>query len=88
MVTEEEWGRFVDDFISPKFTNGFTIVDARGQWMDNGNKVMKENSKLVIIIYQRPDEMDSSINYVIENYKRLFQQSSVLKVTLPVSVEE
>ncbi|MDR3626154.1 MAG: DUF3574 domain-containing protein [Ignavibacteriaceae bacterium] len=88
MVTDEEWNKFVDDYISPKFMDGFTVVDAHGQWMDNDNKVMKENSKLVIIIYKRNEDMESSINYVIDNYKRLFQQNSVLKVNIPVSVEE
>ena len=87
-VTEDEWNRFVDDYISPKFNEGFTVVDTRGQWTDVDSKIMKENSKLIIIVYKHSREMDASISYVINNYKRLFQQGSVLKVTSNVAVEE
>jgi hypothetical protein len=87
-VTKDEWNKFVDDYISPKFIEGFTIVDSYGQWTDIDHNIMKENSMLVIIIYKRSPEMDSSISYVINNYKRLFQQGSVLNVSFPVSVEE
>jgi hypothetical protein len=87
-VSEYEWTKFVDDYISPKFIDGFTVVDAHGQWMDEDNKVLKENTKLVIIIYKRSQEMDTSIASVIDNYKKLFQQGSVLKVTSTVNIEE
>lgn len=88
IVTEDEWNRFVDDYISPKFNEGFTVVDARGQWTDVDNKIMKEKTKLVIVVYKHSREMDASISFVINNYKRLFQQGSVLKVTSNVAVDE
>ena len=87
-VTKDEWNKFVDDYISPKFIEGFTIVDSYGQWTDIDHNIMKEYSKFVIIINKRSSEMDSSISYVINNYKRLFQQSSVLNVSFPVRIEE
>ena len=87
-VSEDEWNKFVDDYIAPNFEDGFTVVDARGQWMDNENKIVKENSKLVILIYKRSRDLDSSVDYIIDNYKRLFQQESVLKVTLPARVSD
>src|SRR5262245_66552116 len=31
-VTDEEWQRFVDEEISPRFPDGLTIQEAGGQW--------------------------------------------------------
>lgn len=87
-VTEEEWNKFVGDYIAPRFEDGFTVVDARGQWLDNNNKIVKENTKLVILIYKRSHDLDSSINNLIDNYKRLFHQEFVLRVTVPALVED
>jgi hypothetical protein len=87
-VTENEWNKFVDDYISPELPEGFTIVDARGQWTNTDNKIIKENSKLLVVIYKYNKEIDSSLSYVINNYKRIFHQSSVLRVTFPVGVAE
>ena len=35
-VSEEDWQRFVEAEIAPRFPNGFTVEDASGQWLDGG----------------------------------------------------
>ena len=87
-VTEEEWNKFVDDYIAPHFENGFTVVDAHGQWLDSKNEIVKENTKIVILIYKRSHDLNSFINNLIDNYKRLFHQEFVLRVTVPALVED
>ena len=34
-VTETKWSRFVDQEITPRFPDGLSVVDARGQWRDS-----------------------------------------------------
>lgn len=33
-VSEEEWGTFLNDTITPRFRAGLTVIDAGGQWLD------------------------------------------------------
>jgi hypothetical protein len=54
-VTEDEWAEFVDQEITPRFPDGLTVFSAAGQWRDNvTNKIVREPSKIVLIVRARP----------------------------------
>src|SRR3954453_8970849 len=49
-VSEGAWRRFVAREITPRFPDGLTILDTRGQWLDTATKrVVREQSNIVMI---------------------------------------
>src|ERR1700761_7838995 len=50
-VSEGQWARFVAREITPRFPDGLTVFEARGQWRDReNNKIVREPSKIVQIV--------------------------------------
>ncbi len=80
-VSEEEWRRFVDEEITPRFPDGLTVTDASGQW--RGQKgIVREPSKRVTIIL--PSQNAARIEAVRAAYRVHFHQDSVLLIETPV----
>jgi len=86
LISEVEWQKFLDEYITPKFKEGLTILDADGQYLTQSNEVIKERSKIVILLYEYNEEINESIEYIRSSYKKLFQQESVLRISTPVGV--
>ena len=80
-VSESEWKKFVDEHITPRFREGLTILDANGQWMDKRSKVIKEKTKIVILLHRDNVDTDADIEYIRDKYKALFEQESVLRIS-------
>lgn len=78
VVTVAEWDAFVAEVITPKFP-GFTILDSTGYW-----KGERESGKVVIFVDGGGRE--AGIQFVMDEYKRRFQQEAVLLVRQPVWV--
>ncbi len=77
-VGDEDWRRFVDEEITPRFPDGLTVEDASGQWKGADGAVMREASKHVILVLSAaPDEADK-LAAIREAYKRRFRQEAVL----------
>jgi hypothetical protein len=77
-VSEAEWGRFVDREISPRFPDGLTVLDAKGEWRDSARKTLvHEPSKLVeIVLPGKPDDAER-LEQIAAAYKSRFRQQSV-----------
>ncbi|MDU7190162.1 MAG: DUF3574 domain-containing protein, partial [Enterobacter sp.] len=50
-ITGNEWQQFVDQDVTPRFRDGLTVFDARGQWLGNDGKVAREPSKALMLIH-------------------------------------
>lgn len=85
-VSEAEWQLFVNLVITPRFPSGLTVVAASGQYLNTSSQLTKENTKLVILIYENSPTKNQMIVQIIDIYKRLFAQESVLRVTSSVRV--
>jgi len=86
VISEAEWQKFLDEYITPRFKEGLTVLEADGQYQTPSKEVVKEKSKIVILLYENNEEVNSSIEYIRSSYKQLFQQESVLRVSTPVGV--
>ena len=82
-VTDEEFQRFLDEYITPRFPDGLTLLAGTGQFRDASGVIIGEGAKLLILLYppRGRDGRDSSekIELIPEDYKRLHQQQSVLR---------
>ena len=86
-LTDAEWSTFVDEVITPRFPDGFTVVDGKGQWR-SGGKIAKESSKIFIVVYSRKERevAGKKVDEIREEYKKRFEQESVLRVDITKSV--
>ncbi len=79
-VSEEDWRRFLDAEITPRFPQGLTVTDAHGQWRDAEGNITREPSKrLLLVLSGAPDEA-AQIAAIRDAYKKTFRQDSVLVI--------
>lgn len=88
MVSESDWQRFVDEFVTPRFPDGLTILEADGQWRGKDLKVVREQSKVIVLLYKRKERKDANrkIEEVRSEYMKRFDQEAVMRVDIARSV--
>ena len=86
VVTAQEFDAFVDEVITPRFPDGFTIVDAVGQWRDSTGNIIWERSKLLIVLHDSGERAAKAIEEIRDLYKSKFGQESVMRVTSTAGV--
>ena len=80
IVDDAAWDTFLGDTVTPRFPDGLTVLDARGQWRDSEGLVRKERSKLLVILAPPDDDGMRRIDEISDEYERRFMQESVLRV--------
>jgi len=83
-VTEAEWARFIGTEIATRFPDGFTVIDANGQWLNAAtHHAAREATKLVQIVTLGSPDLGRRVQAVIDAYKARFRQDSVGVVASP-----
>ena len=80
VVDDEEWEAFLADTVTPRFPDGLTVLDGRGQWRDSAGLVQRERSKLLVILALPGEGPAGLIGEISDGYRRRFGQESVLRV--------
>ena len=86
-VTEEEWNAFLSDTVTPRFPDGLTVLDARGQWFDAAEgRPYRESTKLLNVLIPLDGAVAglTSVREISDQYKARFDQQVVFQTTLPV----
>lgn len=73
--------------VTPRFRDGLTVFDARGQWLGNDGKVAREPSKALMLIHAKDAQSEKNIEALRGIYKSSFAQESVMRVDQPVCVQ-
>jgi hypothetical protein len=83
-VSETQFLNFLDREITPRFPDGLTVYDARGQYRDSErNRIVREPSKVVMIVLPGTSEDMARLNEIADAYKKRFRQQSVGIVLRP-----
>jgi hypothetical protein len=86
-VSETQFLNFLDREITPRFPDGLTVYDARGQWRDQErNRIVREPSKVVMIVLPGKPEDMARLSEIAEAYKKRFKQQSVGIMLRPACV--
>ncbi len=83
-VSEAQWTAFLAQSISPRFPDGLTVIDARGQSADGSGRIVPERTKLVQLGVRDGMAATAKVDAVIADYKQRFQQIGVFRVERPV----
>jgi hypothetical protein len=81
-VSDQAWQSFLAEVITPRFSEGLTVFAAQGQWAARGG-VVAERTQVVLRVRDGSPTADADIAAIIAEYKRRFQQRSVLRVEFP-----
>jgi len=88
IVSEEQFQTFLRTVVTPSFSDGLTVLDAKGQFRTSNGIIIREPTKIVILIYPYSHKNKRAIEKIINKYKEQFQQESVLRVTsIPIQVD-
>ena len=80
-VTDRQFRAFVDEYVTPRFPDGLTLLTGFGQFRNSSNVIVKERSRVLILLYPRNDrDAHHEIEEIRAIYKEQFQQESVLRV--------
>jgi hypothetical protein len=84
-VSQRDWDAFVAREVSPRFPEGFSVIDGAGFWRDGTTqKTISEKSKVLVRLHPASAEADQAIGAIVEAYKVKFEQEAVLRVDRPV----
>jgi hypothetical protein len=84
-VTDQAWADFAAGVVTPHLPDGFTVIDADGQWMDpTTHRISRERTK--VIVAATPDTVAgaAAIAAVKDAYRTQFHQQSVGTIVQPV----
>jgi uncharacterized protein DUF3574 len=80
VVSQEAFQGFIDRQVTPRFPDGLTVVDGKGQFRGASGDLEKEDSKVLILLYPFAKESSQAIEDIRAAYKSAFEQESVLRV--------
>ena len=85
VVSQRAWQKFLSEIVTPLFPAGLTVFDGRGQWQGKSRRIVRERSKVLLVLVAHDDklldESLSKIAVVTATYKKRFRQESVLTTT-------
>jgi Protein of unknown function (DUF3574) len=82
-VTDVQWQRFINEAVTPSFPDGFTVLDAHGQWRNADGLVEREATRVLEIVHDQNPFTRERVHALAKDYKRRFAQHSVLVVQVP-----
>lgn len=80
MVSANEFQQFVDQEVTPRFPAGLTLLGGNGQFRNASGATVKENAKLLILLYPYDRDSTRRIEAIRTAYATVFQQETVLRV--------
>ena len=81
------WRRFLATEVTPRFPDGLTVLEAKGQWRaPGGAKISRERSTVVMIAMPPSADNDERLQRIIDAYKIRFRQQSVGLIVRPACV--
>lgn len=78
-ISAHQWRSFLRHEVTVRFPQGFTVLDAQGQWRGDNGVIMRERSKVLLIVHRDTAESWANIHALIALYRERYDQESVLQ---------
>jgi len=75
--------RFVDQEVTPRFPDGVTMVNGGGQWKGSENRLIREASKVVLVVLPASGDGSAKVEAVRTAYRTKFKQEPVVVLPPP-----
>lgn len=83
-VSPAEWQEFVDQVISPRFPDGFSVWSAAGQWRSAAGAIEREASWVLNVVHHGRGAESQALDEIARSYRQRFAQQAVLRAESPV----
>ena len=87
VVSDAAWEEFLAESVTPRFPDGLTVVDARGQWRGDSGEILRERSKVLVIVVPPGPEALHLTGEIAREYRQRFDQESVLRTSAHTCVD-
>jgi len=78
-IPEADFQAFVDAEVTPRFPDGLSIIDVKGQYRMSTGQIIKEPSKLLLVYHDGSKQNSQKLEDIRTAYKAQFEQESVLR---------
>ena len=85
-VSPDEWAASLDLQVTPRFKDGLTVLDGAGQYLNQAGALVKEPCKVLVILHPDTAAKGAAVDEIRTQFKKAFQQESVLRVRERVDV--
>jgi hypothetical protein len=75
--------RFVDQEVTPRFPDGVTVVNGGGQWKGSENRLIREASKVVLVVLPASGDGGAKVEAIRTAYRTKFRQEPVVVLPPP-----
>jgi hypothetical protein len=86
LISDAEYQRFLDTEVTPRFADGFTVLNGNGQFRGANGEIVRERSRAVLLFYAADEAKAAAVEEIRAAYKKQFQQESVMRVDAPSCV--
>jgi len=84
-VSDDEFRRFVDQELTPRFRDGLTVMDAAA-WRTDPDKLVSGAARVVVIVLPKGRVEVDKIDAVRAAYRTRFHRDSVVRIGPPACV--
>jgi hypothetical protein len=78
-VSDAEWAAFMAEEVTPRFADGLSVIDVAGQYREPSGQLVRERTKLIIVVvFDAPAHL-SKVQAAIDAYNRRHNQNSVFR---------
>ena len=83
-VSEAEWAAFLAEVVTPRFPDGLSVLDVRGQARDPSGRIVPERTKLLVVVVFDAPAHQAEVREIVETYRQRFGQHAVFHAEHPV----
>jgi len=80
VVSPEDWAKFLQTTVTPRFPKGLTSSRASGQWLGVDGEIVREDAHVLQLLHPDDATNEKAIREVVETYKTQFKQEAVLRI--------
>jgi len=80
-AAEGSWRAFLDEEVTPRFPDGFTVLDGYGQWRERaGGEIYRSRSRVLVVVHPDTAAKRADIEALREAFRARTGAKSVLAV--------
>jgi len=83
-ISEHQFAEFLSHHVTPAFPAGMTVYDAYGQMQHSSGEIVKQKTKVVVLVHNNSKADDDAINKIIAAYRSKFGNPQVMLLTKQV----
>ncbi len=83
-ISEQQFAEFLSNQVTPAFPAGMTVYDAYGQMQHSNGEIVKQKTKVVVLVHRNSQTENDAINKIIAAYRSKFGNPQVMLLTKQV----